>query len=143
MPRVSDIYASNYLKATDLQPLGQRRTALVHGVAAEPIGPEQKQALVLDLVTTSGKAWPKRAILNKTNAFLMAAAFGEDTDNWAGHQISIWAENVIFKGQVLPGIKLQPMPSTAPVAQPPAGDGAAAAPPQVGNVGELDDEIPF
>jgi hypothetical protein len=116
MSRVSDIYAGDYLKAADLLPLGQRRTAIVHAAQAEPIGPEQKQAVVLDVVTASGKAWPKRIVLNKTNALLMATAFGDDYSQWPGRQLAIWSENVTFKGQVVAGIKVQPLPPTVAAA---------------------------
>jgi len=152
MPHVSDIYAGDYLKAADLLPLGQRRTAIVHAAVPEPIGPEQKQAVVLDVVTASGKPWPKRMVLNKSNAVLMATAFGDDYSQWPGRQLAVWAENVTFKGQVVAGIKVQPLPPGAAAAETPravtASNGAAGGPvwdppPGRGPIHDDDASIPF
>ena len=57
---VSQTYAGVFLNAADLAPLGRRRNAVVHDVAAEEIGQEKRQRLVLDLVSPAGKAWSKR-----------------------------------------------------------------------------------
>jgi hypothetical protein len=134
--RVSDIHGrGTYLRATDLQPLGQRRTVIAHGVALEHVGAEQKQALVLDLVTSSGKAWPKSLTLNKSNATQLQSAYGDDTDKWTGKVIEIWSENVQFQGRVVPGIKVSPTAARA------AGNGANTPPPRQRD--QLDDEIPF
>ena len=45
----------------------------------------------------------------------MVAAFGDDTDGWPGKTIEVWAENVMFQGRLVPGIKLMAVGS-APAA---------------------------
>ena len=109
MASVSQTYAGTFLNASELVPLGQRRTAVVHAAVQEVIGQENKPAIVLDLVAANGRAWPKRVVLNKGNALQLAAAYGDDTDHWVGRQITVWSENVMFQGRLVPGIKvLQP-----------------------------------
>jgi hypothetical protein len=124
MPLVSQTYAGAFLNAADLGPLGQRRTALIHAVTVETIGQENRQVLVLDLVGSNGRPWPKRAVLNKSNSVQMAAAYGDNTDGWLGKRIEIWAENVFFQGRLVPGIKTLPALAAAP---PAGGTGAAAS----------------
>jgi hypothetical protein len=108
MASVSQTYAGTFLNASELVPLGQRRTAVVHAAVQEVIGQENKPAIVLDLVATNGRAWPKRVVLNKGNALQLAAAYGDDTDHWVGRQITVWSENVMFQGRLVPGIKVLP-----------------------------------
>ncbi len=109
MPKVSEIYTGAYLNAAELVPLGQRRRAVVHGATVEEIGQEKGTKVVLALVSAKGLPWPKEVVLNKGNALQMAAAFGDDTDAWIGKQIELWAENVMFQGRMVPGIKVQPV----------------------------------
>ena len=157
MPRVSETYTGSFLTASELTPMGQRRTAVVHAAVREEVGQERKPHIVLDLVSPRGQAWPKRVVLNKGNALQMAAAFGDDSDHWPGRQITIWAENVMFQGRLMPGIKVLPAGNggaVAPSPQMPPPDpqsptAAAAVPadaPGKGYAGpgsDLDDEIPF
>ncbi len=158
---VSQTYAGVFLNAADLAPQGRRRTAVVHNVAAEEIGQEKRQVLVLDLVSPAGKPWPKRVVLNKSNSMQLAAAFGDDAARWPGQSIEIWAENVMFQGRLVPGVKVLPATTGAGQAaasgrvQQPAGNGnGAAAPPAAAAIPDdvqlasgvdtgLDDEIPF
>jgi hypothetical protein len=51
----------------------------------------------------------------------LAAAFGDDSNNWRNRGIEIWQEQVMYQSRLVPGIRL------APVAAPP-GNGSAAAP---------------
>jgi hypothetical protein len=160
MVDVNSVYAGQFLVASELAPLGQRRTAVVHAVAMEVIGQEARQLLVLDLVTAAGRAWPKRVVLNKGNALALAAALGPNTDSWPGKPVEIWAENVMFKGQLVPGVKVVPAPpapaAAVPAAPPPViqiGSSAVPVPPAAAAARggpqwavsgtDLDDEIPF
>lgn len=154
---VSQTYAGVFLNAVDLAPLGRRRTAVVHNVAAEEVGQEKRQVLVLDLVSPAGRPWPKRVVLNKGNSMQLAAAFGDDATGWPGRSIEIWAENVMFSGRLVPGVKVLPAatepaaPAPGPVRQPagngalPMGDSGAVPPgllPQIDD-DDLNDSIPF
>jgi hypothetical protein len=138
MPSVSQTYAGQFLNAGELAPLGQRRAAVVHGVELETVGQggDAKNVLVLELVTASGKAWPKKVVLNKTNSTMLASVYGDNTDHWTGKPVELWAENVMFQGKLVPGIKVAPGATLRPAAATPAQAAPATAP-------IIDDEIPF
>jgi hypothetical protein len=162
MALVSQTYAGAFLNASELAPLGQKRTAIIHAAVEEVIGQERKPAIVLDLVAASGRPWPKRVVLNKGNASELADAYGDDTDHWVGRQIYIWSDKVMFQGRLVPGIKVSGGPApTASAAPPPldptslltgpmvGGPGAPTMPPTRAPGGAAlggpdgDDEIPF
>ena len=84
--------------------------------------------------------WPKSLILNKGNAMQMAAAFGDDTDQWPGSAYRVWAENVMFQGKFAPGIKVQPATAAALPARI-ASVAAQTAPNGAGSI--IDDAILF
>jgi hypothetical protein len=165
MALVSQTYAGAFLNASELAPLGQRRTAIIHAAVQEAIGQENKPAIVLDMVAANGRAWPKRVVLNKGNALQLAAAYGDDTDHWVGRQIAIWSENVMFQGRLVPGIKVLPAgngpapttsaaplpldPTSPSIGQMAGGVGVPIIPSASGPGGaslggpDSDDEIPF
>jgi hypothetical protein len=142
MAKVSETYAGAYVTGAELQPLGLRRSALIHQAVQEVVGQENATPkIVLDLVSKQGQPWPRRVVLNKTNALQLAAAFGDDTDDWVGKTVEIWGEMVMFKGKATPGIRL----AAAGSAQP-GGRTAGHAVPAITNapIGEgADDEIPY
>jgi len=122
----------------------------------EVIGQEQKQMLTLALVSARGQSWGKRVALNKTNTMQLVAAYGDDYGQWPGQTIEVWAENVMFQGRMVPGIRLRPVPrgnggnaavSDMPITTAPAsataatGLAAVAAPPA--EPPSIDDEIPW
>jgi hypothetical protein len=111
MVNISAIYTGTYLNAAEL-PLNKRQTLVIHGATLEVIGQDdgKNQKVVLSLVTPKGIACTKDVVLNKSNAITLASAYGDDTDNWIGKPIEIWAENVFFRGQMVPGIKIRPAP---------------------------------
>lgn len=169
MPSASQLYnTGRWLNASDLLPVNQRRTAIVHHCEPELIGQggDQKTMLMLDLVSRQGQAWPKKLPLNKTNTMAMVTAYGDDYSAWPGKTIDVWAENVMFAGKMVPGIKLaaaangsnssngngqqqalppaNPSPSaTAVTGMPPAAE-PNWQPPRTANTAPIeDDEIPF
>jgi hypothetical protein len=142
MPKVSEIYAGSYLNAADLTPLGQRRRAIVHSAVVEEIGPgaRRERKIVLSLTNTKGAAWSKDVVVNRTNAVQLSAELGDDINDWVGKQIEIWAEDVMFQGKMVPGIKIKAA-QQGNGAPPPAKPGAVG--PVWSGAGDLDDEIPF
>jgi hypothetical protein len=144
---VTDIYSSQYLTAAELAPIGQRRSAIIHAAAQELVSPNREAKLVLTLVSPSGQQWPKRIVLNKGNALRLQAAYGNDTDDWPGKHIAIWAESVQFQGRIVPGIRLLPRQPAEPAARQATiasnGQGNPASPPPADTGPVLDDEMPF
>lgn len=141
MAKVSETYAGTYLNASELTPLRAKRNAVVHAATVEAVGSDgnRDNKIVLELVSPKGVPWPKSLILNKGNAMQMAAAFGDDTDQWPGSAIEVWAENVMFQGKFVPGIKVQPATAAALPAAPSVA--AQTAPNGAGSI--IDDAIPF
>jgi hypothetical protein len=128
------LFPSHYLKAADLQ--GQVRRVTIEACQPEQLGQgEIKPALQF-------RGVPKKLILNKTNGLLIAASFGTETTAWAGREIELYLENVMFQGAVVPAIRVRvpigatqapaaaadPFAQAAPAPQPPAP--AAPQPPQ-------------
>lgn len=158
MPSASQLYSSGrWLNASDLLPLNQRRTAIVTHCEPETLGmgSDAKTMLMLELASKQGQPWPKKLPLNKGNSMQMVAAFGDDYDQWRNKAIEVWAENVMFQGKLVPGLKVQPAPNgSIPPALAPSssatavtGAPAAAGPnwsgPKPGQTAIEDDEIPF
>ncbi len=143
MARVSETYAGAFVTGAELQPLGQRRQAVIHQASSEVVGQDSTTPkIILDLVSKQGQAWPRRVVLNKTNALLLAATFGDETDDWVGKGIEIWGEMVMFKGKTTPGIRLAAINSAPAVrmAGQPMPVPTSAVP---SNSDVHDDEIPF
>lgn len=172
MPSATAIYnTGRWLNAADLVSnpnigLRKRITAVVHDVEEVQVGLDQKNQLNLSLVSKQGQAWPKTLLLNKGNTMQMVSAYGDDYSQWPGKTIQIWAENVMFQGKSVPGIKVDgvnghtsavgqqsqstysPQASTPP--PPPPSATAVAGIPPVATASSLpkqsqieDDEIPF
>lgn len=132
MPSASQLYASGrWLNASDLLPLNQRRTAIVTHCEPEQvgIGSDAKTMLMLELQSKQGAPWPKKLPLNKGNSMQMIAGFGDDYSLWNGKAIEVWAENVMFQGKLVPGLKVQPAPNGAATqaALPPANPSPSAS----------------
>jgi hypothetical protein len=140
MAKVSETYAGTYLNASELLPLRKRRIGVVHGASVEAVGNDQDNKIVLELVSSKGEPWPKSVILNKTNAMQMAAAFGDDTDQWPGKTIEVWAENVMFQGKFVPGIRVQ---AASAAALPAMASAAASTAPNGMDDTTINDAIPF
>lgn len=168
MPSATQLYnTGKMLNAADLAGnpqigLNKRVPAIIHNCQPEQIGQgaDQKTMLMLDLVSKQGQAWPKRMPLNKTNTLTLVAAFGDDFGLWPSKAVEIWAENVMFSGKIVPGLKIQaqangagpavPVPAPAPPpSQPSSATAVAGVSPLAGParmpIGTPieDDEIPF
>jgi len=76
----------------------------------------------------------KGMVLNKTNANVISAAYGDDTDDWQDAEIVLFESMVDFQGKTVQAIrcKVPPRKVQREGAQPPK-------PP----VNEIDDSIPF
>ena len=125
---ISALFQSNYLKASDLQ--GQARRVIIESCLPEQIGQAQEIKPVLKF-----RGVPRGLVLNKTNAQLLAASFGTETDRWIGQAVELYPENVIFQGRVTAGIRVRaalvaqtPAPATATAADPFANAAPVSAP---------------
>jgi hypothetical protein len=152
MPSVSLIYSGEYLVASQL-PAGRRITARIHAVAVESVGQgqDQTQKLALELASQDGRPWPRRLLLNKTNATIIANAFGDEANGWTGNAIEIWQDQVSFQGKVVPGVRVAAVRSSAPAPhlqpQSARGNGGDSGNgihiPEQSIADALDDAVPF
>lgn len=109
--RMSEAFPSNYLKAADLN--GHHVKVTIESVSMEKIGEDRKP--VLHFV---GK--DRGLVLNKTNSNRIVEAVGSDeTDNWEGWQITLYACKVDYQGQRVDAIRVDDRPgaSEAPASQ--------------------------
>ena len=147
--KVSEKFASNYLKAEDLQ--GRKVHVVIASVGFEQINGE-------DHLATYFRGKQKSLILNKTNASYLASAISDETDNWAGQEIVLYPAKVNFQGRMVDAIRVE-MPASGSAQQrrqEPVGNAHAQASQSAqaatskqplgfdsSGSAELDDEIPF
>jgi len=134
--RVSEAFPSEYLKAADLR--DRNVLVVIDHVEMKDIGDDHKPVLFFQ-----GK--DKGMVLNKTNANNIAAAHGDDTDDWTGKEIVLFPAMVDFQGKTVQAIRVRaPRASDRPKPQIVTASGGAAAvraapePPPI-----EDSDIPF
>ena len=99
--KISDAFPSKYLKADDLG--NQRITLTIMAVTMEDIG-DKEFKLVMRFM---GKE--KGMVLNKTNATLCGTVWGDETNDWQGKQLELYAQPVMFQGRQVMGLAVAPL----------------------------------
>ena len=141
---IYDAFPSKYLRCADLQ--GRTIRAVVANVVTEQMGKDMKPVIYF-----SGKQ--KGLVINKTKAMLLADAWGPETPNWLGREVSLRPDKALFEGKVTDAIAIAPVyePAGAPSAP------ALQAPPQewrqnapsapvatvTHDAGFIDSDVPF
>jgi len=120
--KMKDMFPSNYLKADDLQ--GQAVRVKIANVRQDDFGGGEGLKNVL---LFQGKS--RGLVLNKTNANTIANGYGDETDNWTGLPLELFATETMFQGKMTPCIRLR-IPvngqQAAPVTAPATATGAVA-----------------
>lgn len=93
---MNDIYPSKYLKADDL--MGREVRVIMATVEMEKIGDDNKPVLYF-------KGKDKGVVLNKTNASTIAAAYGNESEDWFDQPLILFSVMVDFQGKVAPAIR--------------------------------------
>jgi hypothetical protein len=133
--RVSEAFPSEFLKAADLR--DRNIIVVIDHVEMKDIGGDHKPILFFQ-----GK--DRGLVLNKTNANNIAAAHGDDTDDWTGKEIVLFPAMTDYQGKTVPCIRVRAArASDRPKAQVQVVSGntalkAAPEPPPIS-----DDDIPF
>ena len=126
--KISGAFPSNYVKATDLN--GKSCLLTIRTCVLEELGQgndkEKKPVLYFEKAQ-------KGLVLNKTNANVIADAYGDETTNWEGKRVEVYPARVEFRGQLVDGIRVRIQPEAQPEKQPNAAPMAE----------ELNDEIPW
>ena len=126
---LSTVFGGDTLKAADLQ--GNEPTVTIAGVEMKKFDNGNKL-----VITFEGKK--KALVCNKTNANRIAFAYGTNTDNWVGQELTLFTDLVDFQGKAVEAIRVRAKKAVPPKATPrrvePVDDQRSDA---------MDDEIPF
>src|SRR5262249_50851286 len=99
-----DLYGSRFLAATDVK---NPVTATIERIDQEqftrPGEPTRTKAIIY---VKGGK---KGIVINKTNASMLAAAFGKNFAAWPNRKITIRSEPTRFGGKLTTGLRLYPV----------------------------------
>lgn len=117
--KITDAFPSNYLKSTDLQ--GRSVRVQIDRVQTEELGRDRETKPILYF---QGKS--KGMVLNRTNAMVIAAAYGDDTENWTGAEIELYAAIVEMGGKQMEGLRVR-IPARRPAVPPQQGPGGPPA----------------
>lgn len=103
--RIGAAFPSKYVKAGQLPEDGTpvRVTiakVVTENVAGEGKPPENKPVLYFEKKKQG-------IVLNKTNADVIAKAFGDETDDWTGRQIMLYSTETTFQGKTMPCIRVR------------------------------------
>lgn len=121
MPKLKDMFPSKYLKASDFDETGSVLT--IERIKEESIGAgkdaDEKWVLYFE-------ENDKGLVLNKTNTNIIAGMYGDDTDDWIGKLVTLYATETSFQGEQVECIRIKKKPPK-PSARKPA-PAAAKAP---------------
>jgi hypothetical protein len=95
---LSTVFDSATLKAVDLQ--GHEPTVLIASIEKKAFDDGAKL-----VISFQGKK--KALVCNKTNANRIASAYGTNTDNWIGKEITLFVDQVDFKGELVDAIRVR------------------------------------
>lgn len=134
---INEVYPSKYLRAEDLQ--GREIQVTISHVVVETFDDGKAKPIAYFQGKTKGVA------LNKTNSTNISAAFGPETDHWAGKPVILYPAWVDYQGKSVQAIRIRPSyPNTQPAPMPqgqPIGQGQPTQ--QAPGYPDLDQAIPF
>ena len=113
--KISGVFPSNYVKASDLD--GKPCPLTIRTCVLEELG-QGSDKETKPVVYFNGRQ--KGLVLNKTNANVIAEAYGDETTNWEGKPVEVFPTQVQFKGKLVDGIRVRIQPEAQPEPQPEA-----------------------
>ncbi len=127
--KVGELYPSKYLKAADLQ--DREIKMVIARIELEVIGDDDKKPVVYFTKARKG------LVMNRTNAKVIAAAYGQDTDQWEDKEVILFPMMVQFRDDMVESIRVKiPKPAAAPKPAPQSHD-------ELNPPDGMDDDIPF
>ncbi len=97
--KVSELFPSKYLKATDIDKRGVCYTIKDGEMAEMPDG--QKKAVLYF------EEAPKGLVMNKTNTDTIADEYGDSMEAWVGKRIELFTVKVTVNGEQRDGIRVR------------------------------------
>lgn len=135
MVDINEAFPSKYLKAADLKGTNQR--CVMSHIEMEKVGDDMKMVLYFQ-----GKN--KGVVLNKTNATAIAEEYGNDTDDWAGHEVILFEAMVSYQDKTVPSIRIRRPAAKDQIASKRPAPRVDYSPPQEQGANALmDDDVPF
>lgn len=129
--KISNAFPSKYLSAGDLN--GREIKLVIGRIEIEKIGRDNDEKPVIYFTKAR-----KGLVLNKTNAKVIAGAYGDDTDQWEDREIILFSMMVQFGDEMVDSIRVKiPKAAVAPKPAPQSHDELDPPP------ADLNDEIPF
>jgi hypothetical protein len=123
--KISNAFPSKYIRAADLQ--DRQHELTMQRVELENVGDDDKKPVLYFVGRQKG------LVLNKTNSRTIAAAYGDDTDEWEDKNLIIFPAMVDFRGDQVEAIRVRvPKAAAKPPSSPSENPGV-----------DMDDEIPF
>ena len=135
--KVTEAFPSKYLSSEDLQ--GREIRLVIARVDMEEVGRDREKKPILYF--TKAK---KGMVLNKTNAKMISAAYGDETDQWEDREIIIFSMKVQFGDEIVDGIRVRipkataapKKPAPAPAQEDPMPDQTAPFDDRVDDIGD-------
>lgn len=96
---IDSLFPSRFLKASDLG--GTQKTFTINGITVEEMTDGNRKPAL------SFAEADKALVLNRTNAGVISAAFGRDTDTWSGKKLTLFSTPVTFQGRLVDAIRVR------------------------------------
>ena len=100
---INEAFPSKYMRCSDLN--GQRRKAIIKSVEVRDLGGNNRPEDVKPVLLFDGDVTP--LALNKTNAMLIAASYGQDTTDWQGKLVVMKPDKTPFQGRIVDCIRVE------------------------------------
>ena len=101
MPNLNEMFPSKYLRSSDID---QDYEVSITKVEMDTVGQgDQKEEKYIVYFAE----FDKGLVLNKTNAALIAAQHGDNTDLWKGKLVVLTVEDVTYQGKIVPAIRVK------------------------------------
>ena len=111
-------FPSKYVRAADL-PDGKFITVTIDRVETDNVAGNGEPEECKPILFFAGKE--KGLVLNKTNANTIAGAYGQETDDWLGKPVLIYATETQYGGKMVPCVRVKiPKGDARPTARPAA-----------------------
>ena len=136
---ITQSFQTKYLQKTDFP---APRQLIIDTVTMENVAQDNQPQEMKPVLYFNGA--PKPMVLNRTNANVCAALFGNETTGWQGKTVEVFNDVTIqFQGQLTGGIRIRPVQQVAQPIQAHANTNGIppAAGPDVGD-GGFNDDIP-
>lgn len=106
---IEQAFASNYLKAADLQ--GRSFNLQIARIIVEDVGMDDKPERKPVIHFANAQ---KGLVLNRTNADAIQTVLGSETDAWIGHTLELFPQRVPFQSRMVDAIRVRVvLPQTA------------------------------